>query len=65
MAEHLGRLGADLVVYGSTQASARAFGEGESLDQVARDVASRTGRRVLAVATDLTRPEEVRAAVVR
>ena len=47
MAEHLGRLGADLVVHGTTQTSARAFGEGESLDQVARDVAARTGRRVL------------------
>ena len=43
MAEHLGRLGADLVVHGTTQTSARAFGEAESLDQVARDVAARTG----------------------
>ena len=65
MAEHLGRLGADLVVHGTTQTSARAFGEAESLDQVARDVAARTGRRVLAVAADLTRPEAVHAAVVR
>ena len=61
MAEHLGRLGADLVVHGTTQTSARAFGEGESLDQVARDVAARTGRRVLAVAADLTRPEAVQS----
>jgi 3-oxoacyl-[acyl-carrier protein] reductase len=65
MAEHLGRLGADLVVHGTTQTSARAFGEGESLDQVARDVAARTGRRVLAVAADLTRPELVQRAVAR
>ena len=65
MAEHLGHLGADLVVHGTTQTSARAFGEGESLDQVARDVAGRTGRRVLAVAADLTRPEAVQAAVAR
>ena len=65
MAEHLGQLGADLVVHGTTQTSARAFGEGQSLDQVARDVAARTGRRVLAVAADLTRPEAVQAAAAR
>ena len=65
MAEHLGQLGADLVVHGTTQTSARAFGEAESLDQVARDVAARTGRRVLAVAADLTRPEAVQAATAR
>jgi 3-oxoacyl-[acyl-carrier protein] reductase len=65
MAEHLGRLGADLVVHGTSQTSARAFGEAESLDQAARDVAARTGRRVLAVAADLTRPDEVQSAVAR
>src|SRR5262249_19137742 len=57
MAEHLGRLGADLVVHGTTQTSARAFGEAESLDHVAREVAVRTGRRVLAVAAELTRSQ--------
>jgi 3-oxoacyl-[acyl-carrier protein] reductase len=65
IAEHLGRLGATLVVHGTTQTSARAFGEGESLDQVAREVAARTGRRVLAVPADLTQPAEVEAAVGR
>ena len=65
MAEHLGRLGADLVVHGTTQTSARAFGEGESLDHVAREVAARTGRRVLAVAADLTRADQVQSAVAR
>jgi 3-oxoacyl-[acyl-carrier protein] reductase len=65
MAEHLGQLGAELVVHGTSQTSARAFGEAESLDQVARDVAARTGRRVLAVAADLTRPDEVQRAVAR
>jgi len=65
MAEHLGRLGADLVVHGTSQTSARAFGEAESLDQVARDFAARTGRRVLAVPADLTRPEAVQAAAAR
>jgi 3-oxoacyl-[acyl-carrier protein] reductase len=65
MAEHLGRLGAALVVHGTTSTSARAFGEGESLEQVARAVAERTGRPALAVPADLTRPEEVQAAVER
>ena len=65
MAEHLGKLGADLVVHGTSQTSARAFGEAESLDHVARDVAARTGRRVLAVAADLTRADEVERAVAR
>jgi 3-oxoacyl-[acyl-carrier protein] reductase len=65
MAEHLGRLGATLVVHGTTPTSARAFGEAESLEQVARDVAARTGQRVLAVPADLTRPEAVDAAVER
>jgi 3-oxoacyl-[acyl-carrier protein] reductase len=65
MATHLGRLGATVVVHGTTPTSARAFGEAESLDHVARDVAAETGGRVLAVAADLTRPEEVHAAVAR
>jgi 3-oxoacyl-[acyl-carrier protein] reductase len=65
MAEHLGWLGATLVVHGTTPTSGRAFGEAESLAQVARDVAERTGRRVLAVSADLTRPDEVRGAVER
>jgi 3-oxoacyl-[acyl-carrier protein] reductase len=65
MAEHLGRLGATLVVHGTTPTSARAFGEAESLDQVAREVSARTGRRVLAVPADLTDPAQVDAAVAR
>jgi len=65
MATHLGRLGAGVVVHGTTQTSARAFGEGESLDQVARDVAAAAGARVLAVAADLTREEQVKTAVDR
>ena len=65
MARHLGRLGATVVVHGTTPTSARAFGEAESLDHVAADVARETGSRVLAVAADLTRPTEVAAAVTR
>ncbi len=65
MATHLGRLGAAVVVHGTTLTSARAFGEAESLDQVARDVAAETGGRVLAVWGDLTDPREVAAAVTK
>jgi 3-oxoacyl-[acyl-carrier protein] reductase len=59
MATHLGRLGAAVAVHGTTPTSARAFGEAESLGQVARDVAAETGARVLAVAADLTDPAAV------
>ncbi len=65
MATRLGRLGASVVMHGTTATSARAFGEGESLEQVARDVAGEMGGRVLAVAADLTDPAAVKAAVAR
>jgi 3-oxoacyl-[acyl-carrier protein] reductase len=65
MATHLGRLGAAVVVHGTTETSARAFGEGESLAQVARDVARDSGARVLAVPADLTDPAQVAAAAAR
>lgn len=63
IATHLGRLGASVVVHGTTPTSARAFGEAESLDHVARAVAAETGGRVLAVWGDLTDEREVEAAV--
>jgi 3-oxoacyl-[acyl-carrier protein] reductase len=63
MATRLGRLGAAVVVHGTTPTSARAFGEGESLEQVAREVAAATGGEVLAIAADLTDPARVTAAV--
>ena len=65
MAAHLGRLGASVVVHGTTPTTARAFNEAESLDQVARDVAAETGGRVLAVAADLTDPAAVKAAAAK
>jgi 3-oxoacyl-[acyl-carrier protein] reductase len=65
MASHLARLGATVVVHGTTPTSARAFGEAESLDAVARAVAKEAGGRVLAVAADLTDPAAVRDAVAR
>jgi len=65
MASHLGRLGAAVAVHGTTPTSARAFGEAESLDQVARDVAAETGARVLAVWGDLTDEGQVAAVVAK
>jgi 3-oxoacyl-[acyl-carrier protein] reductase len=65
MATHLGRLGATVVVHGTTATSARAFDEAESLEQVARDVAVETGGRVLAVTGDLTDPAQVKAATAK
>jgi 3-oxoacyl-[acyl-carrier protein] reductase len=65
MASHLGRLGAAVAVHGTTPTSARAFGEAESLDHVAREVTRESGARVLAVAADLTDPAAVRAAAAR
>jgi 3-oxoacyl-[acyl-carrier protein] reductase len=65
MATHLGRLGAAVAVHGTTPTSARAFGEADSLDQVARDVGKETGGRVLAVAADLTDPAQVHAAAAK
>jgi 3-oxoacyl-[acyl-carrier protein] reductase len=65
MASHLGRLGASVVVHGTTPTSARAFGEAESLDQVARAVATESGARVLAVWGDLTDERQVAALVAQ
>src|SRR5437867_2568749 len=65
IAEHLARLGASVAVHGTTPTSARAFNEAESLDQVARDVAARTGSRVLAVWGDLADEPQVKAAVAQ
>jgi 3-oxoacyl-[acyl-carrier protein] reductase len=59
IAAHLGRLGAAIVVHGTTPTSARAFGEGDSLDQVAGDLADTTGAPTLPVHGDLTDPEAV------
>ena len=63
IATHLGRLGAFVVVHGTTPTSARAFGEAESLEHVARAVGAEAGSRVLAVSGDLTDERQVAAAV--
>ena len=56
IAGHLGRLGAAIVVHGTSPTSTRAFGEGSSLEQVAGDLGRETGADVVAVHGDLTDP---------
>src|SRR5215510_10692279 len=53
MASHLARLGATVVVHGTTPTSARAFGEAESLDAVARAISDRHGVEVRPVHGDV------------
>jgi 3-oxoacyl-[acyl-carrier protein] reductase len=65
IAARLGGLGAAVAIHGTTPTSARAFGEAESLEQVAQAVAAETGGRVLAVWGDLTDETAVRAAAER
>ena len=54
IAQHLASLGARVAVHGTSPDSARAFGEAESLEAVARGIAEATGAEVLAVHGDLT-----------
>ena len=54
IADHLANLGAQIVVHGTSPDSARAFGEAESLDAVARGIAAETGREAFAIHGDLT-----------
>lgn len=59
IAAHLGRLGARIVLHGTSPTSVRAFGEGDTLDAVAGTLAAETGAEVLAVHGDLTDPAAV------
>lgn len=54
IATHLAKLGARVVVHGTTPTSTRAFGEADSLEAVARQMAAETGAEVHAVHGDLT-----------
>ncbi len=60
--EHLAELGAAVTVHGSRPNSPAAFGEGDTLESVAENIASKTGSRVLPLCADLTRPEMVHQA---
>jgi 3-oxoacyl-[acyl-carrier protein] reductase len=57
IAAHLATLGASLAIHGTTPTSARAFGEAESLEAVARTIQAESGSRVLPVAGNLADPD--------
>jgi 3-oxoacyl-[acyl-carrier protein] reductase len=59
IATHLGRLGASLVVHGSSPTSTRAFGEGDSLKSVVDEIAEASGAEVQMVYGDLTDPQAI------
>ena len=53
IAAHLANLGASVAIHGTTPTSARAFGEGDSLEAVARDMAAETKSTIVPVHGDL------------
>jgi len=59
IATHLGRLGASIVVHGTSPTSTRAFNEGSSLDAVTEEIAAATGGEVQRVFGDLSDPATV------
>ena len=59
IATHLATLGAAVAVHGTTPTSARAFGEADSLEAVARAIATETGSTVVPVHGNLAEPMEV------
>lgn len=63
IATHLARLGAGVAVHGTTPTSARAFGEAESLEAVARAIQVESGSPVAGIPGDLTDPEAVQRVV--
>ncbi|MBX3439766.1 MAG: SDR family oxidoreductase, partial [Planctomycetaceae bacterium] len=63
MAEELCRLGARVAIHGTRPDSPRTFGEGESMQQVADDVARVCGGETMAVWGDVTREEDAQRVV--
>ena len=63
VAAHLAGLGARVAVHGTGRHSSRAFGEADSLDEVARLVAEESGAEVMGVCGDLSDPGTVDGAV--
>ncbi len=59
IATHLANLGAWVAIQGTTPTSARAFGEADSLETVARAMEAESGSRVLPVHGNLADPEVV------
>jgi 3-oxoacyl-[acyl-carrier protein] reductase len=60
MAEELCRQGAKVAVHGTRQDSPKQFGEGESIEQVDRDIASQTGGQTIPCWGDMTDAAEVK-----
>jgi 3-oxoacyl-[acyl-carrier protein] reductase len=60
MATELCRLGAAVAVHGTRFDSPRSFGEGESMEQVARDVAAEAGGTTMPIWGDVTDEAEVK-----
>ncbi len=58
IAEELSRLGARVCVHGTRSDSPRSFGAGVSMQQVAGEIADKTGSETMAVWGDLTRERE-------
>ena len=54
VAGHLASLGAQVAIHGTSPTSTRAFGEADSLEAVAAEIADQTQAQVLAVHGDLT-----------
>ena len=61
IAAHLAEQGAAVAVHGTTPTSVQAFGEGNSLEEVAAAIAKESGSRALAVHGDLTDEGVVKA----
>jgi 3-oxoacyl-[acyl-carrier protein] reductase len=59
IATHLASLGASVAIQGTTPTSARAFGEGESLEAVARAMGAETGSTIVPVHGNLADPTVV------
>ena len=59
MAEELCRLGATVAVHGTRADSPKTFGEGESMQQVADDIAAMTSGKTMPVWGDVTDESEV------
>jgi len=59
IATHLADTGAAVALHGTTATSTQAFGEGDSLKEVASDIAAQSGAHILPVHGDLTDEEVV------
>src|SRR5262245_20040487 len=60
MAARVCTMGAAVAIHGTRFDSPRSFGEGESMEQVARDVAAQTGGTTMPIWGDVTDEAEVK-----